>query len=158
MNFSHWIWETIKNESQVLAFQFHLVPQAKQCDYVDAFMWKWSKSSLCNDAIFFVSCINVVNANKICWLTFEKKKKKIPILNIFLIVLDSLTKFTNHGTRHTRHGSMNNRIMVDHWCLLIYISIGYLSSYHDVMVLCHLFIYWNCHNDFVRGDGTSNTC
>jgi hypothetical protein len=39
----------------------------------DAFMWNWSKSTLCDDALFIASCINNALTNEIRWLMLEEK-------------------------------------------------------------------------------------
>jgi hypothetical protein len=40
---------------------------------------------------------------------------------------------------------MNNTIIDDHWGLFIYIDVGYLGSYHDVIIFCTLDLHkiWN---------------
>jgi hypothetical protein len=38
----------------------------------DAFMWNWSKSTLCDDALFITSCINHALEDEIQWITLEE--------------------------------------------------------------------------------------
>jgi hypothetical protein len=39
----------------------------------DAFVWKWSKNVICDDAIFVTSCINDVIGNEIWWPTTQEQ-------------------------------------------------------------------------------------
>ncbi len=39
--------------------EFHIVYETWQCDHAwQTFVWKWSNLVLCDDALFFTSCIN----------------------------------------------------------------------------------------------------
>jgi hypothetical protein len=39
----------------------------------DTFMWNWSKSALCDDALFIASWINNAHGNEIQWPTVEER-------------------------------------------------------------------------------------
>jgi hypothetical protein len=39
----------------------------------DASMWNWSKSALCDDALFIASCINNALDNEVHWPIVEEK-------------------------------------------------------------------------------------
>jgi hypothetical protein len=81
----------------------------------DAFVWKWSKNVICDDAIFITSCINDVIGNEIWWPTTQEQV----VLGTwtywnFKVTLGSLmahsSRFANLGMMGpTRFGSMGTK-------------------------------------------------
>jgi hypothetical protein len=50
----------------------------------DTFMWNYSKSTFCDDALFIASCINNALGNEIQWPTVEEKVSLVTHLQKFL--------------------------------------------------------------------------
>jgi len=115
----------------------------------DAFVWNWSKSDVCDDAIFIASCIDDVIGNEIWWPTtheqvvlgtnLAKFQCYIGFIDGTFIKIhkpwnDGAHKFWFNGQKKIY--SMNNTMVVDHQGLFIYSNFGYPSSYHDVTILC----------------------
>jgi hypothetical protein len=120
-------------------------------DYItmyDAFMWKWSKFALCDDALFIVSCINHVLSDEIQWFTPKERVRlgthlrELPRCIGFIDgTLIKICKPWQSEAHHTWFNeqkkiyAMNNMVILDHQGLFIYINGGYLGSFHDVSIL-----------------------
>jgi hypothetical protein len=110
-----------------------------------AFMRNWSKSTLCDDAIFITPCINHALGDEIQWPTPEERLSlgvhlreilgNIGFIDGTLIEIRKPWYNETHGTwfnGQKKMYAMNNIVILDHHGLFIYIDIGYLGSYHDV--------------------------
>jgi len=61
-------------------------------------------------------------------------------------------KHMAHGLMGQKKNAMNNIVILDHHGLFIYINIGYIGFYHDVMILWHFSVYKNWCQYFIHDD------
>jgi hypothetical protein len=117
-------------------------------------MWNWSKSALCDDALFITSCINHALLEEIQWPALEKRirlRTNLPKLQGCIgFINGSLIKIRKPWQNKAHHTwfngrkkiyVMNNVVILDYRGLFIYIDGGYPSSFHDVSILRHLNVY-----------------
>lgn len=104
----------------------------------DAFMWNWSKASICDDALFISSCFNKAIIDEILWLTVKERVilvrgiQDFPSCIAFINgTLEQICKLWNNVMYWTWFNGrkkiylMDNIILVDNQDLFIYIDIRY---------------------------------
>ncbi len=112
----------------------------------DAFMWNWSKASVCNDALFILLCINKAIVDEILWLIVKERVILVRGIQDFPScigfingTLEQICKLCNNVMHQTWFNdgkkiySMN--ILVENQDLFIYIDTRYPGSYHVVNIL-----------------------
>jgi hypothetical protein len=79
----------------------------------DAFMWNWSKFTLCDDALFIASCINHAFEDEIQWTTLEEKvtlgthlQKLLGCIGFIDGTLIKMNTTSPSKMRHIAHGLM----------------------------------------------------
>jgi hypothetical protein len=80
----------------------------------DAFMWSWAKSSLSDDVLFVVSCINHVLVDEIHWLSFFGRvslgNQLCELLKCLGFIDMTLVEIQSRGRiRNIKHGLMTTR-------------------------------------------------
>ena len=114
---------------------------------LDASHWNWSKSVLNDDVMFVASYINEVFQHEIeCPNSYEREKLgqqhptfegHIGFIDDILVKIHRPYKDSNHSRffNNKKIFSINNKMVVDHNSLFIYIDHRYLGSFHDVSCL-----------------------
>lgn len=131
----------------------------------DAFRWNWNPGSMCDDALFIASCINVSIADEIRWPTPEERRNlssRLPQFPGCIGMIDgTLVKirrpYNNPEHRRWFNGrkkmyAMNNTVIIDHSGLFIHLDVGYPGSFHDVNILRQSDVYHNWRQHFVHED------
>lgn len=116
--------------------------------YLDNMLWNWSRSVVCDNAIFVASCINKALADEVKWPFGAERRvlgAHIPQLKGCISCVHGTLVQIRHSYKnehHTRwyHGRkimycMNNTILVDHDGLFIFVDGGYPGSFHDMTIL-----------------------
>ena len=115
---------------------------------LDAFEWNWSKSSLCDDALFIASCLNEAICGEIRWPTALERRELASLIPEFQgcigIIDGTLVKIQRpkdasiqqvyYQGRKKMH-CMNNTVIVDHHGFIIHLNLGYPGSMHDITIL-----------------------
>lgn len=142
--------------------------------YLDNMLWNWSRSVVCDNAIFVASCINKALADEVKWPFGAERRvlgAHIPQLKGCISCVHGTLVQIRHSYKnehHTRwyHGRkimycMNNTILVDHDGLFIFVDGGYPGSFHDMTILKNSWVemhWWdlftnnNDYCEFVLGD------
>jgi len=114
----------------------------------EGFVWNWSKSSSCDDALFVASCINEALQDQLCWPNEHDRRmlgSRIPELPGCIGFIDETLVEICRPHNNPQHGrwfngrkkiySLNNTVVVDHDGLFIFLDAGYPGSFHDVNIL-----------------------
>jgi hypothetical protein len=128
----------------------------------DAFMWSWAKSSLSDDVLFVVSCINHALVDEIHWLSFFERvalgNQLCELLRCLRFIDMTLVEIQSHGriqnmtwfNDHKEIYAMNNTMVLEHHGLFICIELAYHGFYHDVNSIHHSAIYHEWHQYFIH--------
>jgi hypothetical protein len=131
----------------------------------DGSQWNWSKSSMCDDALFVGSCVNAAMTNEIRWPTAAERQSaatRIPQFAGCIGYVDGTLCKIRRPYKDPQHSrwfngrkkiySVNNTVVVDHDGLFIYIDSGFPGSYHDVSILRASSLYQNWRSHFEHRD------
>jgi hypothetical protein len=131
----------------------------------DGTHWNWSKSSVCDDAIFVATCVNEAIGGEISWPNaaqrFElgRRIQQFPGCIGYIDGTLCMIRRPHHDPNARRwfNGrkkiySTNNTVVVDHDGLIIYIDAGYCGSFHDVNILRNSTLHQNWRAYFHHTD------
>jgi hypothetical protein len=131
----------------------------------DGSHWDWSKSSVCDDAVFVASCINSALSEEIRWPSETERfqlGKRIAQFSGYVGLIDwTLYKirrsYKDPNNRRWFNGrkkiySVNNTVVVDHDGLFTYVDPDYCGSFHDVNILRNSSLLKNWREYFVHND------
>lgn len=88
------------------AVELCLVHEHDNVIYLDSMLWNWSRSIVCNDAIFMASCVNEAIAHEIWWPSIEERRAMaahIPQLQGCIGFVDKTLVCIHHTYKNEHH-------------------------------------------------------